>query len=409
MNTIGRIATTFTLSNFNACDNTLHLISDNNFSQTRTSKSVVYNADSFIDILKHFKQREAAEVLSSSLNEYRQRVKHAHGLSPATFDVKSVCGNWKVTLDIPSGCPSATNYFDQIRCQITAQAIKIEKTTQEVIAFNTYRDNNLVRYTLSTSNPDQANLNWLFLPGGPGANSTYMDPLVQCLQLPGNVWRIDLPGNGDNLDGVEENYDFNQWLDIFPIAVQQFENPVLVGHSYGGMLPLIYPHLEGQLKGLLILNSVPYFSLEDLEVYGNQHGLPNASKAMRDLAHNPNEGNLLATMQACMPYYFAPEKIEQGAAMLAQYPYALSPTVWWTKELEKANFSAAWIPQNVPTLIVGCQYDHICPYEQYEADARFHRNNIEMLCIDGVGHMGWLENPELYKSVFSRLSVRITE
>jgi hypothetical protein len=59
-----------------------------------------------------------------------------------------------------------------------------------------YRDK--VRYELYQTNAGK-NYNWLFFPGGPGADSIYLRSLVNELRLPGNVWLIDLPGNGSNI------------------------------------------------------------------------------------------------------------------------------------------------------------------------------------------------------------------
>ena len=75
-------------------------------------------------------------------------------------------------------------------------------------------DSNHVRYELYQTNEGKP-YNWLFFPGGPGCDSSYFHSLIDELDLPGNVWLIDLPGNGDNL---QENFSetFNQWMDIFP-------------------------------------------------------------------------------------------------------------------------------------------------------------------------------------------------
>lgn len=59
-------------------------------------------------------------------------------------------------------------------------------------------DRDQVRYELYQTNEGK-NYNWLFFPGGPGADSSYLRSLVDGLQLPGNVWLTDLPGKANLL------------------------------------------------------------------------------------------------------------------------------------------------------------------------------------------------------------------
>jgi pimeloyl-ACP methyl ester carboxylesterase len=112
-----------------------------------------------------------------------------------------------------------------------------------------------VRYELYQTN-EGMNYNWLFFPGGAGLDSSYLRSLVDELNLPGNIWLIDLPGNGGNIqDSFSENYD--RWIEIYSRIFGQFDNPILVGHSFGGMFPLLFSELETHLKGFIILNSAP--------------------------------------------------------------------------------------------------------------------------------------------------------
>ncbi|WP_160264747.1 hypothetical protein [Legionella norrlandica] len=48
-----------------------------------------------------------------------------------------------------------------------------------------FYDENQVRFNLR-SNSGKENINWLFFPGGPGADSSYLLDLVNILNLPGN-------------------------------------------------------------------------------------------------------------------------------------------------------------------------------------------------------------------------------
>lgn len=267
-------------------------------------------------------------------------------------------------------------------------------------------DSNHVRYELYQTNGGKP-YNWLFLPGGPGADSSYLRSLVDELNLPGNVWLIDLPGNGNNLDESIAG-QFDKWFEILPASIKRFENPVLVGHSFGGMFPLLFPELESYLKGFVILNSAPALWLEEAVAYSKQFDLPDLSKEMAEFTQNPCQETFKAALSACMPYYFPKETLEKGRKLLLQVPFQYLPAAWWQKKAIELNLSAKWIPLTVPTLIVGAKYDCICPYSLFEKDARFHRKNIQFLFIKDAGHIGWVENPKAIRKAFEGIISRLS-
>jgi len=392
----------FDLSHFTD-DSLFFSIRDSNNSYQR---AVFYKTDPFIDILKYLNKNEEADRLCISMKDLRECVKYDPSLSPRSIDIFK---GWTVSLDIPKDYANAEHYLNQIQCQMSLQASKIDETAQKTISFTSFRDEKKVRYTLLTSNPHPSTINWLFFPGGPGADSKYTYPLVKHLQLPGNTWGIDFFGNGDNIEGLEENYDYNEWKELFPDIVNKFAGDVVyVTHSYSGQEVLNYPILESKLKGVVILNSVPSFTFEKLEEYGKLHGLPNASRALQEIVDNPSLENLMESMKACMSYYFAKEKIAEGAAILSQYPFAVPPLMWRTQELKQKGYNATWIPQEVPTIIIGCEHDHMCPHKEFESDPRFNnRENIEMFYLKGIGHMGWLENSKPFEAPFNSLIAKM--
>lgn len=261
-----------------------------------------------------------------------------------------------------------------------------------------FYDTDHVRYELYQTNGGKL-YNWLFFPGGPGADSSYLRTLIDGLKLPGNVWLIDLPGNGENVQGVFPA-DYDQWDQLLLKMIRQFKHPVLVGHSFGGMFPLLFPELENTLKGLIILNAAPHLWLEDAVTYSKQFDVPDLSKEMQEFTQHPNQDSFNRALDACMPYYFPKETLEQGRKYLSQVPFPWQPAVWWQRKAIECNFSAKWIPQNIPTLIIGAKYDCICPFSLFQNDDRFHRQNIRLLFIEDAGHCPWMENPKAVRQAF---------
>lgn len=263
---------------------------------------------------------------------------------------------------------------------------------------NYFKDLNGVRYELYQTNAGQ-NLNWLFFPGGPGADSCYFHGLVDILNLPGNIWLIDLPGNGGNVLN-EENYNYDKWLGLYLETIKKFQNPIHVGHSFGGMLPLLFEECEKILKGLVILNSAPSLWMEEAQNYAKQFDLPDLSIEMNNFVKNPNQKTFDEALKACFPYYFPEKTLKKGAKVFEGLPFAYKPAVWWQKKALEISYSAKWIPKQVPTILVGGKYDCICPFYIFEKDERFQRKNIQKCFIENAGHLGWVENPEALKEAF---------
>lgn len=271
--------------------------------------------------------------------------------------------------------------------------------------FNFFYDDNHVRYNLVSTNGKEK-LNWLFFPGGPGADSSYFLDLLQTIQIPGNVWLIDLPGNGSHAV-KQDNFDI--WLDIFLPTIRRFDNPVLVGHSFGGQLPLLYPDLEDILSGLVLFNTSPCLWLEEAVAMAKELKLPDLSLEMQVFTENPTQETFNEALSACVPYYFPEETLAIGKKMLSDLPVNFHPAVWWQKKAIEINFNAKWIPQNVPTLVIGAEFDAITPFSLFIKDKRFDRTNIIKHLIPHAGHFPWLEKPEEVKELFRNFLTSINK
>ena len=87
------------------------------------------------------------------------------------------------------------------------------------------------------SSSEEGNLNWLFLPGGPGLGAESLLPLLKILQLTGKPWLLDLPGDGSNTTSNNQE-SFKSWPVALIEAAKSFTHVVLVAHSTGGMYAL---------------------------------------------------------------------------------------------------------------------------------------------------------------------------
>lgn len=278
------------------------------------------------------------------------------------------------------------------------------------MSFPTFHDKNGVRYQLIKSIPGNTQHNWLFFPGGPGIDACYYFDLLSQLNMPGNYWLIDYPHNGSNIDGeYAADYDFEFWHTCLIDLLSSFENPVYIGHSFGGMFPLLYPELESLLKGMVILNATPCLWHEEASKYVEKYNLPRLEGSLEPFLTNPNPETATTALLACAPYYFRPDYLEQGEDMLRRVPFNYFAAVWWLNKTQAINYNAKWAPQQLPTMIIGSSQDYITPATLFEKDPRFDRDNIHIERVENAGHFPWIDQPAVMSKLFDQFSVRLSE
>jgi len=262
------------------------------------------------------------------------------------------------------------------------------------------------RYRLVQSNT--GSYNWLFVPGGAGADSSYFLPMLEVLKLPGKVWLIDFPDNGsnaqntNNLESTEINRVFETWSDCLLSCVKKFENPVYVGHSFGGMFPLLFPELENLLKGLILIGASPVIDNNESEKMAKERNIVITSDAGQNFRKNPCDTTFKEALIARSPCHFPPVSLQAGQELFRTLPFNFKAMLWWVKKATDENYKASWVPAKVTVLILGGSEDCINPIVLFERDARFKRDNIELKIIQGSGHFPWLENREFIKKSFEQ-------
>jgi pimeloyl-ACP methyl ester carboxylesterase len=250
---------------------------------------------------------------------------------------------------------------------------------------------------------EKKNLQWLFLPGGPGLGSESLNPLINVLQLPGTMWCLDLPGDGSNT--TQNNYEsFSHWSEALVEAVRHFEHVILVAHSTGGMYALSIPELEGLLDGLILLDSAPNASWQDSFMnLLKDFPIPEIPLLQERYIKNPNNEILREITIASAPYLFTEQGMEKGIKMLQFLPYNYETHLWSDQHFDN-TYQARWIPKTIPTLILSGEHDLITPLKLFKELKEFHRDNIKIKSIKNAGHFPWIENPADVAAEFKEFS-----
>lgn len=243
------------------------------------------------------------------------------------------------------------------------------------------------------------NFNWLFLPGGPGLGSESLASLTRILQLPGTIWHVDLPGDGSNNTGDDEQY-FSRWSDALLEACSVLNNVILVAHSTGGMYALSTPKLEKKIIGLVLMDSAPDASWQrEFTQYVQAHPIKEAQQLQLQYTKKPNNNLLKKITIASASYSFTRKGLRKGISLLKSLPFNYKTCAWSEKHFDQ-KYKAQWAPKNIPTLIFVGEQDKIIPLKFFINSNKFNRKNIITRQIKDAGHFPWIENPKQVAAVF---------
>lgn len=257
----------------------------------------------------------------------------------------------------------------------------------------------------ATLKQERSKLNWFFIPGGAGMDSRYLSTLTRQLDLPGKLWGVDFPGNGDNLT---ENDDFFAWRRFLLDLVKSYPHSIIVGHSFGAMLPLMEPQMENFLRGFIILNSAPCNWQEDRVRLEKEKNLPDLYRALNRYKENRNLQTFRDFVLVAIPHMFNKNVRNQAHKMLRNLPYNYKAYDWWIKTAPVLYYSH-WVPQRVPTLIICGENDFITPAYLFDNDQRFNRPNIKLVKVKNAGHFAWFEQGSRVKQLFEKFSDELCE
>ncbi len=249
------------------------------------------------------------------------------------------------------------------------------------------------------------NLNWIFVPGGPGLGSEALNDLTKLLkaEIPGTIWHFDFPNDGSNI--LDDKSIFN-WRSSLIQAISAFEKVVLVAHSTPGMYVQTMPELEGMLEGLVLIGSAPDArSQQSFDVYCQNNTDIHIKNAEEKYIKNPTDETLRTLLISAANYCFVSEQsLAKGIELFKRIPVNHSANALSSKIFDTENYQASWIPEKVATLIMAGDKDIITPLDLFKDELNYQKKNVILKRISEAGHYPWIENPIEVRDSFKEFS-----
>ncbi len=245
--------------------------------------------------------------------------------------------------------------------------------------------------------------NVLMIPGGPGIDSDYLTNLAKDIEPNGKVWLVDLPNNGTNEIATANG---STWMDDLLETVESVENPILVGHSYGGLMILKDARLNEKAKGFVLLDTPHNHPFKDLDYAMKQNNLPDYHGVLDNYTNTPNAETYDQLVKVVAKYHFRPEYYKTGINTMN----SLKQSHHFKDRMTGVYIEepiVKYIP-TIPTLVVAGEYDYATPIQTFLQDNRFNKDNFRFAIIEDSGHYPFVEKPQQTSKTISNFIRRVS-
>jgi pimeloyl-ACP methyl ester carboxylesterase len=236
----------------------------------------------------------------------------------------------------------------------------------------------------------------LLLHGGPGFDHSGFKPAFTRMADVAQVVYLDLRGNGRSDAGPRNKWTLEQWaddVDAFCHALS-IDEPIVMGHSLGGIVAMIYAVRHPDHLSKLVLSSTSTQSVAERSfAVFERLGGPAARAAAIAFWTDPNEAALARYEELCIPLY------TRRAPMAGYLERAVrNPDmrlVFFEAELQRLDLLHQLHRIKCPTLIVAGEDDPITPLADMEdIAAAMRRGPIRLARFANAGHGVYRDQPE---------------
>lgn len=238
----------------------------------------------------------------------------------------------------------------------------------------------------------------LLLHGGPGFDHSGFKPVFSEMADSVQVVYLDLRGHGRSDAGPSEKWSLEQWAsDIHSFCeVLSIDSPVVMGHSMGGIVAMVYATTYRDNLSKLILSStstqpIGERSFETFERLGG----PLARGAAMAFWQRPDDASWAAYEQLCVPLY------TRRATPTGYFERAIrNPAMrlfFVERELQRMDLLHQLGRVKCPTLIVAGEDDPITPLADIEEiAAALPQDLVRFERIADAGHGAFRDEPSAF-------------
>jgi proline iminopeptidase len=242
----------------------------------------------------------------------------------------------------------------------------------------------------------------LLIHGGPGFDHSGFKPAFSELAPVLQLIYLDLRGNGRSDAGLESKWSLEQWAeDIHSFCeALSIEEPIVLGHSMGGIVAMIYAMRYSHHPSKLILSSTSIQPVGErsFATFERLGGLGARAAAM-SFWTNPDETSLAQYEELCIPLY---TRTPQEASLFERA--VRNPAmrlVFVEEELRRLDLMRQLNRIGCPTLVIAGEDDPITPIEDIEEIAKAMRPELVTLeRFANAGHGVYRDCPQAF---FGRL------
>jgi proline iminopeptidase len=247
----------------------------------------------------------------------------------------------------------------------------------------------------------------LFLSGGPGFSSEYMTPIAGLLSNSFQCILLDQRGTGQSVVSTyDTNYiNISSTLDDIEFLRKHlgYEEWIVLGHSYGGLLASKYASEYPGSVSTIILVGTAGLNTSLWDYFGDNlwsRLLPSDKEVAEYwldsiIVANDFKRARFEYQQAIFPAYFYDRK---NSLLLTQ---KLKPEDWnidvWRliwRDMNKIDLSELSRSYNKPVLVLHGRQDPIGELIPFVVSETY--PNSKLVFIEQAGHFPWLERPEIF-------------
>ena len=244
----------------------------------------------------------------------------------------------------------------------------------------------------------------LLLHGGPGFDhSEFKIGFSQLADITQIIY-LDHRGNGRSDSGARGHWNLETWADDVHAfcAALEIEKPIVMGHSFGGIVAMFYAtrYPEHPVKLILTSTSTQPVGERSYSMFEKLGGRP-ARAAAIDFWTNPGMETVKRYNKICLPLYTQRKLPDGFHSRAVRNPEMI--LVFIERELEAAAMMERLHRIVCPTLVLAGEKDPITPAaDAEEIVAALPPSLAQFERIENAGHHLFWDQPETFFAIVRR-------